>query len=43
MTNDLQDLLFDVKKNQLPDLAGEVIVLILELETKNSCEEGAMM
>ena len=31
MTNDLEDLLFDVKKNQLPDLAGEVIDSILEL------------
>lgn len=31
MTNDLEDLLFDVKKNQLPDLAAEVIDLILEL------------
>ncbi len=31
MTNDLEDLLFDVKKNQLPDLAGEVIDSVLEL------------
>ena len=31
MTNDLEDLLFDVKKNQLPNLAGEVIDSILEL------------
>lgn len=31
MTNDLEDLLFDLKKNQLPDLASEVIDSILEL------------
>jgi type I restriction enzyme R subunit len=30
MTNDLEDLLFDLKKNQLPDLASETIDAVLE-------------
>ncbi|MCR9202202.1 MAG: hypothetical protein NXI04_26470 [Planctomycetaceae bacterium] len=31
MTNDLEELLFGVKKSQLPDLGGDMIDLILEL------------